>query len=337
MDIDSLIDQLARNEALAHKFHELESRILSILNFRDFFEILLTSVGSMFDIPHVWLTFIDGTPMAESIRSMDDSQLLSRSTSSMSLETFAAITGSSTKPLLANTGLDRFIPLFPTDAPHDIGSLAITPIVLEGAILGSLNQADADTSRFEPGMNTDLLERLALKISLCLMNVSAHEQLRFLAYHDTLTGLLNRRVMESILEREFERAHRYASDLTVIFIDLDRFKQINDTHGHDHGDAALIHVANALEELRRNSDVVARFAGDEFVVILPSTDPVKAQSFTDRIVEYLHSNPMIINGLEIFISLSSGIASTRDKAATTPSALLKLSDERLYQAKQNRP
>jgi diguanylate cyclase (GGDEF)-like protein len=337
MDLESIYQRLARNEETASRFHQLESRLLTILNFRDFFENLLTSLGDLFDIPFVWLTAIRGTPLAASIGTISDSPVLSSRTSIVEQELFSGIVGHSGRSVLANTDLLRFSPLLPKENFPEFRSIAITPLTLEGTVVGSLNQADPQAGRFEPGINTDLLERLALKISLCLMNVSAHEQIRFLAFHDTLTGLLNRRVMETILRREFDRARRYGSDLAVVFMDLDRFKRINDTHGHDVGDAALVHLAEVLESLRRSSDVVARFAGDEFVALLPSTDPEKAGAFARRILDHLAETPLMAGETPVFLRLSYGIASTVDPDAGSPASLLKLADQRLFEAKKRRP
>ena len=118
--------------------------------------------------------------------------------------------------------------LFPKNKKYYIQSIAVAPLSLDGDIIGSLNQADFSPLRFKPGIDTSLLEQLALKVSLCLSNVTAHEKLRFLAYHDPLTGLLNRRVMEVVLKREFARSKRYSRPLSLVFIDMDYFKQIND-------------------------------------------------------------------------------------------------------------
>jgi diguanylate cyclase (GGDEF)-like protein len=207
---------------------------------------------------------------------------------------------------------------------------------LDGVIVGSLNQADTTTSRFHPDMDTELLEGLALKISLCLSNVTAHERIKYMAFHDPLTGLLNRRVMEKILEREFQRSQRYRSDLAVIFLDLDKFKAINDRFGHDQGDAALIHVADALVTNKRTMDVAVRFAGDEFVVILPETDHVKARQYIDRVRHYLDRHPVMTAQNRFPVRLSSGVASALEAGISSFKELLKRADDRLYGAKKKK-
>ncbi|MDA3788673.1 MAG: diguanylate cyclase, partial [Desulfobacula sp.] len=202
-------------------------------------------------------------------------------------------------------------------------------------IVGSINQADKIVNRFEPGIDTSLLERLALKASLCLSNVTAHEQLKFLAFHDPLTRLLNRGVMERILEREFQRSKRYHIDLVLLFLDLDDFKSINDTYGHDNGDKALCHTADCLNSLKRDSDIVARFAGDEFVVILPSTNRHQAEIYVSRVKQKLASNPIIAaDNTSFYVKLSHGLSSVFEKGMDSSAILLKAADKRLYKAKK---
>jgi diguanylate cyclase (GGDEF)-like protein len=214
--------------------------------------------------------------------------------------------------------------------------MAIAPITLDGQLIGSLNQADISAKRFQPGIDTSLLEQLAVKVSLCLSNVTAHEKLRYLAYHDPLTGLLNRRVMESVLEREYYRYQRYPKSLSLVFVDLDHFKHVNDAHGHDRGDDLVKHVARVLMELSRNTDVVARYAGDEFVMILPETDSGSAGLLMERVQRHFTHNPLSVNEVTIPISISYGIATAGDLNIDSPQSLLKHADQALYEAKKTR-
>ena len=333
---ESLLQRLKYNEATAQKFNEIETRILSILDFNNFFENLLTAIATTFQIPHVWISIIEESPITEHLKSMKVSNQLKANICFVSQQAFTNITGNKIKPLLANTQTARFSPLLPQTANYSIGSIAVSPISLDGTVVGSLNQADRNILRYQPGIDTSLLQHLALKISLCLSNVTAHEQLKFLAYHDPLTALLNRRVMEKILAREFERSKRYQTELTVAFMDLDKFKTINDTFGHDLGDEVLIHTAKALTQTSRQSDIVARFAGDEFVTILPSTDSVACQQYLERVMDYLKENLVETTEGPIHIQMSAGMASALESNIKSWEKLLKKADERLYLVKQNK-
>ena len=142
--------------------------------------------------------------------------------------------------------------------------------------------------------------------------------------------------MERVLEREFQRSKRYHIDLTVLFLDLDDFKSINDTYGHDNGDMALCHTANCLNNLKRDSDIVARFAGDEFVVILPSTNISQAENYINRVKQKLGNEPLYANQKNFYVKLSHGISSVFEKGMDSSAILLKAADKKLYQAKQNK-
>lgn len=333
-DIDTLLDLIRRNEEIAQKFHEIETRILSILNFSDLLEVLLAEIIEKFQVPNVWLSLIDPGDIPHLIHSLGDSAVLRSRMNSIDRKTFLALVPQMSPPLLINKDLKRYAALFPRHFHLRTGSLAIAPISLDGALIGSLNQADFAPQRFCPGMDTCLLERLALKVSLCLANVTAHEKLTYLAYHDPLTGLLNRRVMESILKREYIRALRYDSPLTLVFIDLNKFKAVNDTLGHHAGDELLRLTADALTREVRSSDVVARFAGDEFVILLPETVPEMAEFMMCRIQGLLRENPFSIGGNRVPVGLSYGLATTGEAGIGSPECLLRRADKRLYEMKR---
>ncbi len=328
-----LIDRLKKNEEVARKFNEIEISILSILNFNDFFEKLLSEISDKFSIPYIWISIIRESRIAQQLLESNQSERLKTASAFVPKTIFLSIIRNRLTPILANENLNIYKALMPEVTDYDLGSIAIAPITIDGDIVGSINQADVDTHRFEPGIDTSLLEQLALKVSLCLSNVTAHEQLRFLAFHDPLTGLLNRGVMERVLTREFNRARRYTTDLSLIFLDLDDFKRINDTAGHDVGDKALCRVADTLTRLKRDSDVVARFAGDEFVVILPSTSRSAAKNYIHRVNRDLNEHPLSINNNSLFIKMSHGISNISDAGITEVKSMLKAADQSLYREK----
>ncbi len=327
-----LLERLKQNEEIARKFNEIEISILSILNFRDFFERLLYEIADKFCIPHIWISIIQESSISEQLRGSSESKALKSSIAFVEQDRFLSIIREQ-KPVLSNKNLHLFKDLMPKTLTSTIGSIAIAPITLDGKLVGSINQADPDYHRFEPGIDTSLLEQLAQKVSLCLSNVTAHEQLKFLAFHDPLTGLFNRGVFQRIIDREFSRATRYNSELSLIFMDLDEFKTINDTVGHSGGDKALCYLSDVLIRLKREPDIVSRFAGDEFVMVLPSTQKPQAEQFIKRVHDYLEAHPLSTHGKEFIIRVSHGTSSISDAGVTNPETLLKMADKRMYQQK----
>ena len=332
-NVEEILQVICRNEEIAQKFFSIETSILSIHNFRDLFEKLLTEITEKFSVPRVWIAMTEDN---------DVWRLLDRTTTGgtfgerlriVDAEAFSQITASGPSPVLANGELERFCALLPEGNRFPLGSLAVVPLPYEGTAIGSLNLGDESPDRYAPGMDVSLLKQLSVKVSICLANVMAHERLAMLAFRDPLTDLLNRRVMEQVLRREFDRARRYGTDLAVVFLDIDRFKDINDRYGHDTGDEVLKWVGNRMCSMSRESDVVARFAGDEFVIVLPNTGTDRAYRFVDRLQTFFLSTHLAYAGKVIPVSLSCGVATMDDAGIADAASLLKKADERLYQSK----
>ena len=161
----------------------------------------------------------------------------------------------------------------------------------------------------------------------------AQEALRTLAYHDTLTELPNRRLLTDRLGLAIANADRRGLRLAVMFIDLDLFKRINDTLGHDVGDLVLVEVANRLRQCIRKGDSVARLGGDEFIILLPELEsPADTARLAERVIT-LVGQPMDLAGQGLTITASVGIA-LYPEDGREPETLLKCADAAMYRAKQ---
>jgi len=159
------------------------------------------------------------------------------------------------------------------------------------------------------------------------------ERVRRLARRDQLTGLFNRREFESRFEDEFSRARRYGHDLSVMMLDLDHFKRINDTHGHPAGDAVLRGMGRLLEETTRTVDVPGRYGGEEFAVLLPETPLENARRLAERIRVQLEAASFEgEEGQAFSVTASLGVALRTSKDAE-PEDLLRRADRALYRAK----
>lgn len=335
-DLESILGRIRENEEIARKFFEIEVSILSILDFKDLFERLLSEIREKFGIPCVWISLVDRSEISDFTQTLASSKDLKERLNVIDRKTFLGLIGNRTTPLLVNGDLQPYYPMLPKGQLNFIRSLAVSPISLHGEIIGSLNQADLSPLRYRPGMDTQLLEQLAVKVSICLSNVIAHERLKWLAVRDPLTDLLNRRIMESVLKREFKRAQRYRSPLSLAFIDLDDFKTINDRYSHECGDALLKYVAGQLTEITRDSDVVARYGGDEFVIILPGIPAQEALKLLQRLQQHFREKPMRYDEKLIPVSISFGIASMADREVRSPESLIRLADTVLYSIKKDK-
>ncbi|MEW6471799.1 MAG: EAL domain-containing protein [Actinomycetota bacterium] len=153
------------------------------------------------------------------------------------------------------------------------------------------------------------------------------------ALHDALTGLPNRLLVAQRLDQALERSARGGAAVSVLFVDLDRFKLINDSRGHAAGDELLVTVAERLRRVVRAEDVVARFGGDEFVIVVCEDDAeaLEASSMAERILEVLRQ-PVLVEGQEVFLSASVGIAVA--DGACSPNSLLRDADAAMYRAKE---
>jgi len=159
-------------------------------------------------------------------------------------------------------------------------------------------------------------------------------RLKQMATHDPLTGLFNRRQFNLMLEDSLYLQTRYGRPLSILMIDIDHFKQVNDTYGHPAGDAVLVELAKHLAHQTRTIDRVCRYGGEEFIILLPETDTAGASIFAQRLCEIIASEQWDLgNGTQITVTISIGVASSPDHADTSKT-LVFAADKALYKAKQ---
>jgi two-component system, cell cycle response regulator len=163
----------------------------------------------------------------------------------------------------------------------------------------------------------------------------ANRRLRKLSITDGLTELFNHRHIHELLQEEFERSRRSGEPMAVAMLDLDRFKQVNDTYGHPTGDLILYETAQILRETAREIDMVGRYGGEEFIVILPGTDEAAAVQFAERVREAVGGHLFRDGAHEVRMTLSGGVASFPGASTDRPDSLLKRADEALYAAKES--
>ena len=223
---------------------------------------------------------------------------------------------------------------------NTLSSVAVLPLVRHEQIIGYLNLGSSDDRRYLNGTGTELLQRLAAIVAICIENTLNLERLKRTGLTDALTSLNNRRFFDQRILEEIERARRNGQSLSCLFIDIDYFKKFNDVHGHQTGDEVLREVAKQLDSHMRRSDVLARFGGEEFAILLCNTDKPAAEETAERLRAAIESSDLTSGGKLLHISISVGVTTAYPANSTLNNEqqaeqLIELSDEALLIAKRN--
>ena len=199
-------------------------------------------------------------------------------------------------------------------------------------VLGALALIRRDGAPPLDAAAVEAIESLAAPAGIAVGNVLDHEETRRLSVTDALTGAGNFRHLSTTLAREVERATRFGRPLSIVMLDLDHFKGVNDTHGHPFGDGVLREFARRLQDCLREVDTVARYGGEEFAVVLPETGSDGAAAVTARIVSAVRGKPFTVGAASQAVTVSAGVASFPDHGRTA-SEILRAADAALYVAK----
>jgi diguanylate cyclase (GGDEF)-like protein len=207
------------------------------------------------------------------------------------------------------------------------------PLLVENAVRGAIGLSSETRELDEEGR--DMLRLISSRANKVLTNATVHRDTKMLALTDGLTGLLNHRAFHDRIKQEFERYRRYGAFLSLIVADFDDLKAFNDTYGHPVGDEVLRKIGDILRETSRESDVLARYGGDEFVILLPQTNAKNAKNMAERIRQKVENYVFTLHDVQVRSTISIGVSTVPDNGINSSQDLLESADRALYEAKRS--
>ena len=336
--LEGLLNEARLNEEKMLRFDQLERRLIGAESLAELIDLLLAEYKLAFAVEFVTLALVDRSN--ESARMLEEARCDLSSLPGLTLLPDASLLqqryGQATLPWLGPYGEAEHGALFNAQS-GEIASVALLPLIRHGELIGSLHFGSANPSRYSGSYGTRFLERLAAIIAVCLENTRNQERLKRVGLTDGLTGVQNRRYFEHRCQVEISQARRYKHPLVCMFLDIDRFKRINDTHGHQTGDEVLRKVAGLVQAQLRAGDTIARYGGEEFVVLLPQTAGHHGREIAERIRNTIAQSHFEANsGHELSVTLSIGLSTLLPEQAVTngeAEQLIARADQALYQAK----
>lgn len=340
--LDGMLDRVEENSLTLKRFQTFEKGLLNLDSLRAMIDHLLNDAKTFFDLDEVSLCLIDEKGEIASFLNADgyDPQSRQRLLLLEDKELLKNTFGSLAHPLLRDYKESTCAEFFAMSEKKPT-SVAILPLIRRKNYYGSLNLGSDSPDRFSKNMATDFVEHLISVVSICLENNLNYEMMRRTSHIDTLTGVNNRRFLEQRIGEEIDRCQRNDEPLSCLFLDIDHFKLINDTYGHQAGDHVLTVIAGTIKKQLRSNDVLARYGGEEFVALLSTIDEAKAGDIAERIRKTTNELSVNYNDEMLNVTISIGLAAYQPSNTPTRSTaeiaaqLIHSSDTALYSAKKN--
>ena len=349
--LDEMVDSVNRYRATQSRFESFELNLLECQNLYDVIQCLTKELPGHFKLDAVSLTLLDPEGITRELLLGKVSDFPNLKLIDTYPNLTAPIRDLQAKRLIPGGAIGHIRTLLSAEEEvinvagfRTIGikSVALLPLIRDHLLIGYICLGSNSEARFTPGLATDLLSNLAAIIAVCLENSLGREQLRQLSQIDMLTRVKNRRAYDQALRKEITRSQRQNTSLSCLFADLDHFKSINDSHGHATGDRVLKAVANAIQDMLRESDTLARIGGEEFTVLLPATGQQGSHDIAERIRQRIEQLEVVSEREEIVrLTTSIGYACWTPGMVPNESVedihrrLMGNADKAVYRAKQN--
>jgi diguanylate cyclase (GGDEF)-like protein len=338
LHLESVVATAAKNEKIWRHFMEIERILFRTLQLEQLVEELLHEIKERFQLDEIVL-FINHPEILE--RFFPDVSLESEPIAEntwilpLPVEDAQALFGEGPVPfLLSSANLDRFRDFLPNGASR-LGSGVMVPLHFHQMLFGCLFLGSKDAERYRHGDGTDLLQQLGAKIALCLDNCLIYERVKDIAVQDRWTGLLSFFQIHTILEREFRKACRQETPLSLILMDLDFFQQAEEQS--DIGTEVLKHVAGLLREIFTEDDAfIGRYGSNEFVVVLPEAAGWEAEKIATYLSQLIRKSPCRYGNAAILIHPTMA-AIELEESMKHPEDMLDTAYLKLCQLKMSRP
>jgi two-component system cell cycle response regulator len=310
-DIDSQMGEFARNvevnERLLQRLQQYELMLLDASSLAAILDVLLLATPEHFDLSGANLTLLDPQGVIASLMPAqldygDDLQLVK---DSFDMQQMYGV-----KPAIEVIDLSERPSFKAVASKEDLETLVLLPLLRDGQIVGSFHWGSAEPSAFRTAAELEFMMHLAAIIAICLENCLNAERLAKLSLLDPVTRLSNMRAFGMELRKEISRAHRNEKPLTLLMLQVDEFRAINDSYGHLSGDYAIKSVAANISSMLRSTDYLSRTEADQFGVLLPGCSVAKGQEIAERMrseVEFMEIDDG--RGANLFTSLAVGITS----------------------------
>lgn len=331
-----------QNEKVLCRIQQMELCLMQCESLAELLQTLFSDSQTQFELDKVALILLDPDSEIQRLLSNHEAgfqqkfpNLFFHATNQKLLHLFEAGLTPQLGPYDPDSHTDFF-----NSPPHLLHSIALLPLKRDDRLLGVFILGDSKPERFTKHTATDFLQHLCAVISICIDRSILCDKLRHNSLNDALTGINNRRFFDQRLAEEISRCKRIQKPISCLFVDVDHFKQFNDTFGHASGDMVLKQIASIIRNVLRKSDIVGRYGGEEFAILLPETDHQNAVKIAERIRTSIQKYRYEFEQHQLQVTVSIGIADFQKFAdenktlAEIGESLISAADSALYKAKQ---